>query len=158
MFAYLGVVFPVLIGVDYFIDPLEENEAVANMYYKQVYGKVVYHVYTDSYHFISDYNFYSNTAIGDIITFHYTPIFNSVTNVMREAGDVLYKCNINNIYSGLLVFVGLNFVISIFVAIKTWGLIRKQKRIKFDLAVNLGIFNALLSMMTLVTILFQMSN
>jgi len=156
MFAYIGIIFPILIGVDYYIDPLKIDEIVINKHHEHVYGKIVYRVFTDSHHFSSDYYFYKHTEIGDIITFHSTPIFNTITSVTKRTDGAVYNCSIDSIYGMLLILVCLTLVISIIVIIKTWGWIKKQKRIIFNLTVNLGLVNAVLCMMTLLAILFHM--
>ena len=159
MFAYLGIIFPILIGVDYYLEPLKTDETVINKYHEQShYGNVIYRLYTDSHQFFPDNYLYTHTEKGDKITIHFTPIFSTVTFVSKEINSNVYMCNARSIYGVLIILVCLTFLFSIFLIIKTWGWIKKRKRIKFNIAVNVGIVNAFLCLMTLLAVLFHMPN
>ena len=94
MFAWLGIIIPILIGVDYFCVPKTKDEIVTNKFYKSWDNMIhaEYHLFTDSYHFLSDNAFYENTNIKGKITFYHTPIFETVTFVSTTAGANVYIC------------------------------------------------------------------
>ena len=113
MFAILGIIFPVLIGIDYFSSPVEKKEAVTNKYYSpQTSTQIYYYLYTETIRFRSDYNLYEKVYIGDTITFVYTPIFKLYTDVFYGEGIYLYHSSIDTVYGWLLVVVATTFVLS----------------------------------------------
>ena len=157
MFAWLGVIIPVLIGIDYFYVPQTKDEVVTNKYYRSWDSMfhVDYHIFTNSYHFLSDNVFYENTNIDDRITFYYTPIFKTVTFVSRKAGANVYVCKPSNIYGWPLIVAGMTLICSFIIVIKTWRWQKRRKKLKFDLVANLGVVNIFLCAITIVAILFR---
>ncbi|MDR2914122.1 MAG: hypothetical protein LBV74_04725 [Tannerella sp.] len=157
MFAFLGVIVPILIGVDYFIVPETQDETVTNKFYQVMdnLNQIEYHFFTDSYRFISDIVFYENTDIGDQIILYRTPIFKTITNVSHQAEQGVYICKPTSIYGWPLIVVGLTFICSLIMIIKTWGWIRKRNHVKYDSVVNLGVINAFLCVITIIAILFH---
>ena len=153
MFAYMGVIIPVFVGIDYFTAPKTKNEIVINKYYevKNNLNQIEYHFFTESERFLSDIIFYENTDIDDQVTFYYTPIFNSITKVTSGS----YTCEPNNIYGWLLIVIGLTFICSAVVVIKTWGWIKKREHVKYDSVVNWGVINAFLCIFTILVSLFH---
>ena len=160
MFAFLGAVIPIVIGVDYFCTPQTIDEIVTNKFYVVIdqMNQTEYHVSTRSYHFVSNIIFYENIGIEDHITLQCTPIFKTVTNVIKHADSVDYNCKPSNVYSWPLIVVVITFACSIIFIVKTWGWIRKRKQIKYDAVVNLGIINALLCMFVIFATFFRMLN
>jgi len=154
MFAWLGLIIPILIGIDYFCAPQTKDEVVTNKYYKSWDNMhhVEYHIYTDSYHFLSDKAFYDNTVIEGSVTFHYTPIFKSITFVLRNSGQDSYKCEPSNIYGWPIIVAVTTLICSIIVVVKTWGWSKKNKKLKFDAVANLGIVNIFLCAITIVAL------
>ena len=153
MFAYMGVIIPVFVGIDYFTAPKTKNEIVINKYYevKNNLNQIEYHFFTESERFLSDIIFYENTDIDDQVTFYYTPIFNSVTKVTNGS----YMCEPHGIYGWWLIVIGLTFICSAVVVIKTWGWIKKREHVKYDSVVNWGVINAFLCIFTILVSLFH---
>ena len=158
-FAILGVIFPILLGVDYFCAPLVKTETVINKYYKVIdnLDNIEYRFFTNTDDFLSDISFYNNTNIGDPVTYYISPIFKTVTLVSHQD----YKCNPKNIYGLLLIIIGISFISSICIVCKTWGWKRKMElpgaRNSFNSSnnfiVNWGIINAVLCLISLLIIL-----
>ncbi|MDR1171085.1 MAG: hypothetical protein LBL24_01385 [Bacteroidales bacterium] len=157
MFAFLGVIIPVLAGVDYFLLPETKDEIVTNKFY-QVKDNLnfEYHFFTESYRFISDIVFYENTNIDDRITLYHTPIFKAITNVSHPVEQGVYICNPANIYGWPFIVVGLTFICSLIMIIRTWGWIQKRNHVKYDSVVNLGVINSFLCVITIIAILFHL--
>jgi len=160
MFAWLGVIIPVLIGVDYFCTLKTRDEVVINKFYQSWdnMAHVDYHLFTDSYHFLSDNAFYENTNVKDKVTFSYTPIFKTVTSVSHMSGQDVYVCKPPNIYGWPLITAGLTLFCSIIVVVKNWGWRKKRKYYRFDAVANLGVVNIFLCAITIVAILFRIPN
>ena len=154
MFAYLGVVFPVLIGIDYFSEPRKNDEIVVNKYFIQTRGDYIeYHVYTVTHSFRSDMVFYENIDIGTQIIFRHTPIFNVATNVTARNSGLVYICSLPNVYSWLPLLIAVStFILSLILIKKLWN---RQKHFIHDSVINLGVVNALLCTIIIVAILFQ---
>ena len=157
MFAFLGVIFPVLIGVDYFCVPHTKDEVVTNKFYHVMdnLSHIEYHFITNSYRFLSDIIFYENTDIDDRVTFYYTPIFNTVTDVLHHADRAVYICKPSSIYGWPLIVACLTFICSLIMIFKTWGWIRKREYLRYDSVVNLGVINMFLCIITIIAILFH---
>ena len=157
MFAFIGVILPVVIVVDYFNETQTKDEIVTNKYYQVMdnLNQIEYHFFTASYRFLSDNIFYENTNISDRIVFHHTPILKTVTSVTHRSGRTIYTCKPNNVYGWPIIIVGITFICSLIVIIRTWGLLRKNKNIKYDSKVNLGIINAVLCLITIVAAFSQ---
>ena len=157
MFAFMGVIIPVLIGIDYFSVPKVKNEMVTNKFYqvKNNLNQIEYHFFTDSEHFFSDIAFYENTDIDDQINFYYTPIFKSITKVTNPSVQGDYICEPYSIYGWLLIVVGMTFICSVVVVIKTWGWIKKREYVRYDSVVNWGVLNAFLCIFTILASLFH---
>ena len=155
-FAFLGVIFPILLGVDYFCAPLIKTETVINKYYKVINNleKIEYHFFTNSDNFLSDIYFFDHTNIGDPVTYYISPIFKTVTHVTA----VEYECKPKNIYGWLLIIIGISFIFSIYIVGITWGWRRKLElpgasNSFTNSNVNLGIINAILCLLSLLIIL-----
>ncbi len=157
MFAYMGAIIPIVIGIDYFLTPETKKEVVIERYYQIMnqLNDIEYHFRTDSYHFLSDKIFFENTDENDEVTFYYTPIFKTITDVTHRVNQSVYVCKPNSIYGWPLIVVGLTFICSIIMIIKTWGWIKKRNHIKYDSVVNLGVLNAFLCAITIIAILFH---
>ena len=156
MFAILGVILPITISADYFCDTQTKDEIVTNKYY-QVMGnlnQIEYYFYTGSYRFLSDFIFYENTNVSDEITIHFTPIFKTVTSVTRQSGQLVYTCKPSSIYGWPILIIGLTFICSIIVLLKS-RVFKKSENLEYDSRVNFGIINAILCLFTIVAIFFQ---
>ena len=160
MFACLGIVIPVLIVVDYFNVPQTKEEVVVNKFYQITNGQhqIKYHIYTDSYHFVSDATFYENTNIDAYATLVRTPIFKTVTSVISYVDRIEYKCNPHSIYGWPIIIAILTLIFSVILIIKTWSWIRKHKHIKYDKVINLGIINAMMCAFIIVAVFFRILN
>ena len=161
MFAFLGVIIPIVIGVDYFSAPQSKYEIVTNKYSIIIneMNQIEYHFNTNSsYHFLSNIIFYENTNIQDRITLVCTPIFKTVTNVLNHSEREVYRCKPNSVYGWPLIIAGLTFICSIIYFIKAWGWIRKCKQIKYDSVINMGIINSLLCIFVIIAVFFQILN
>ena len=159
MFAYLGVIIPCLIVVDYFCAPQIKDEKVTNKYHMVMdnLNHIEYHFFTDSYRFLSDKSFYENTNIKDNVTFYYTPIFNSVTYVSHVVGQGVYVCKPSNVYGWPLFVAGITFICSIIILVKTIGRTKKRESFKGDSMVIMGLINAFLCSITIIATIFQIS-
>lgn len=157
MFAYIGFIISILIGVDYFCIPKTQSEIIANRYYQVTdnLNRTEYHFFTASHHFLSDAVFYEYTNIGDEVTIYYTPIFKTITDVSHRINRSVYACKPHNIYGWLLIVVGLTFVCSLIVIVRTWNWVKKRVYVKYDSVVNLGIINCILCIITLIAVLFH---
>jgi len=157
MFAIIGVILPVIIGIDYFYAPQTKEAIITNKYYQVMdnMNQIEYYLYTGSYRFISDIIFYENTNVSDHITFHYTPIFKTVTNVSRKNNQLIYTCKQPSIYSWPILIVGLTFILSVIVIIKISVLMKKSETIEYDSKINLGIINAILCAFTIIATFFH---
>ena len=155
MFAYMGIIIPALVGVDYFINLKTDNEIITNKYIQQVYDEIEFHIVTEKFHFKSDINFYESIEIGDNICFYLTPIFRNVTNVTFRNGAHLLTYKMFNIYSWFLIIIIVTFVTSIIVVAKIWNWIKKREKIKYDSVINIGIINCFLCLITFIGVFFQ---
>jgi len=157
MFAIIGVILPVIIGIDYFYSPQTKDAIVTNKYYQVMdnMNQIEYYLYTGSYRFLSDIIFYENTNVADPITFHYTPIFKTVTSVSRKNNQLVYTCKQQSIYSWPILVVGLTFICSIIVIIKISISKKNKEDIVYDSKVNLGIINAILCLFTIIATFFH---
>ena len=160
MFAFLGVIIPIVIGVDYFSPPQTKDVIVTNKFSFVIddLNHLEYHISTESYAFRTNVIFYENTKIQDHITLVCTPIFKTVTNVITHAKQSDYNCKPNGVYGWPLVIVCLTLMCSAIYMIKTWGWIRKRKQIKYDSIINLGIINSLLCIFIIIAAFFGIMN
>ena len=156
MFAILGIIIPILTGVDYILAPQTQDETVFNKFYQVMndHENTEYHIYTDSYNFIANVSFYEHIDIGGRVTYYYTPIFNTLTDVSHQAGQIVYLCKPFSVYGWPLVAPILTIICSTILLIKT----RRKKPVRFEAVINLGIINAFLCIFTLVFVLFQVHN
>ena len=160
MFAFIGLFTSVLIGIDYlcyeFYNPQTKNEVVNNRYYKVTdnLNRTEYHFFTNSYQFLSKNDFYENTNVGDEVTIFFTPIFKTIIKVSHTAKQGV-DCKPFNIYRWPLIVVGLTFLCSAIVVIRTWGWIKKRTYVKYDQVVNLGAINMILCIITLIAIFYR---
>jgi len=150
MFAIIGVILPVVIGVDYFYAPQTKEEQITYKYYQIMdnMNHIEYYFHAGPYRFLSDIIFYENTNVNDRVTFHYTPIFKKVTSVSSRNNRFVYTCRQQSIYDWPILIVGLTFICSIFVIIKT-VLMKKTKDVVYDSNVNFGIINTILCLFTI---------
>jgi len=159
MFAYLGLIISALVAIDYicyeFYNPQTKNEIIANRYYKVTdnINRTEYYFFTDSYHFLSKANFYEKTNIGDDVTIHFTPIFKTIIKVSNTAKQGI-DCKPFNIYGWPLCVVGLTFICSLIVIVRTWGWKKKRAHFKYDKIINFGAINILLCIITLVAVFY----
>ena len=159
MFAILGVMFPCLIGIDYALKQKTMEDTVTNKFYK-VTGNIngtEYHIYTGSYHFISNQIFFDQINKGDNLTYFYTPVFRTITDVSYQVGQNVYQCMPAGIYGWPIIVAALTLLCSTILLIKT----RTGKSYnvsKFDSMVNLGIVNAFMCVFVLIAVLFHITN
>ena len=156
-FALLGMIIPIVIGVDYFCNPKTKEEKVINKFYQVVdnTGQIEYHFYTGSYHFLSDVVFFENTNIEDHVALICTPIFRTVTCVVNRIERIEYRCKPQNVYSWPIIVACLTFICSMIWITKTWGWNRKRKQMKYDSMINLGIINAILCLFIIIATFFN---
>jgi len=154
MFAFLGVIFPVLIGVDYYSAAQTKNEVVKKKHYKLVnhINHIEYYIKTDSYDFLFDIDFYEKTAINDQLTFYLTPIFKTITKISHKSEDQESINKPDNIYGWPLIVVGLTFICSVIMIIRLWGWTKKRDRVNYDSVVNLGVINGFLCIIVIIFI------
>ena len=160
MFAFLGIIIPILASVDYFLPPETIDEVVINKYYDpaSIHTKYTeYQFITASYSFRSDITFYQNINIGDKVTYLFTPIFKTATNVIFNTRNIEYKCGFTNIYDWKFIIIVVTFLTSTFVVLKTRGWLRKKRNIKHNIITNIAIVNVFLCLMTLVAVLFHLN-
>ncbi len=160
MFAFLGVIVPGLIGVDYALKQKTKEDTVVNKFSKitgSING-VEYHLYTNKYHFISDVAFFDHINKGDRVTYYYTPIFKTITDASYTLGETVYSCKPVSIYGWPVIVAGLTLLCSTILLIGTRDARQNLKRhhsLKSDSMVNLGVVNAFLCLFVLVSILFH---
>ena len=153
IFAFVGIIFPVLIVIDYFLEPIAKEDTVTMKYIVPIRtSRIDYYIYTDSHGFRSDRLFFENTYVGNKVTFLRSSIFDVSTNVTNVNKGVVYVCELKNVYVWLLVVGVATFILSTMMLIKLWD---KRKHAKNDSLINIGIINALLCIITIVAALFQ---
>ena len=152
MFSFLGVIFPVLIAIDYFSNYVEKDESIVNKYYVVVSStQVDYFIYTESYRFQSAPEFYEKTNIGDNVTFLLTPIFKVYTDVFCKVEDAFLYTPLSHIYQWSLVIAVTTLVLSLMVLKKIFS-----KNIDYsDILLNIGIINSLLCIILIIGVIFQ---
>ena len=158
MFAFLGIIFPVLIFTDcFFLEIKSNDERVIDKYYKlrDNLNHIEYFIVTDSYHFLSDDVFFEQINKDDDVKISRTHIFKSVTYVSFTKGCDVYNCIPSNIYGWPIFFVGLTFICSFISLIKINKWLKKSDFIKNDSVINFGIFNAIICLITIFAALFQ---
>ena len=158
MFAFLGIIFPVLICVDcFFLERNINDEKVKDKYYKlrDNLNHIEYFIVTDSYHFLSDDVFFEQINKEDDVKISRTQIFKTVTNVSFKKNRDVYNCIPSNIYGWPIFFVGLTFICSFITLIKTCKWFKKRDHAKNDSVINFGIFNAILCLITIFAAIFQ---
>jgi len=158
MFAFLGIIFPVLIVIDgRFLERQTNEDIVRDKYYKMIdnLNHIEYFIFTDSYHFISDYVFFEHINKNDAIKISRTQIFKTVTNVSFVKNREVYMCIPSSIYGWPIFLVGLTFICSFISFIQIYRWFKKRDFIKNDSLINLGIFNAIICLFTIFTAIFQ---
>ncbi len=153
MFAFLGIIVSVAIGVDYMLKPQIKREILKNKFYQIVedQNRVKYSFYTDSYHFTGNSGFYDHIEKGDTLTYYHTPILKTLTDVSYQSGENTFVCKPISIYGWLLIMPCLLLVLSVILLVKT----QRKKIVKHDPIINLGIINAFLCIGTLIFTLFH---
>jgi hypothetical protein len=157
MFAFVGVILPISIGVDYFYEPQTKDAIVVKKYYQVTdnLNQMQYYLFTDSYNFLCDAIFYENTNVNDPVTLNRTSIFKVVTNVSRRSDQMVYTCRQHSVYGWPIIVVGLTFICSVVLISKTCGLRKTCEYIKYDSTVNLGIINAIMCSFIIVATFFN---
>jgi len=158
MFALLGIIFPILILIDYsFLERKSNQETTREKYYKlrDNLNAIEYFIFTDSFHFLSDQVFFEHINKDDDIMIYRTKIFNTVTDVSFRKDFKVYKCRPTNIYHWPIFIVGITFICSLLTILKTHKWIKKQDFAKNDSVINLGIFNAIICLFTIFFTIFQ---
>jgi len=157
MFAYMGIIISVFIVIDYLLLPQPYEETITNRYYQITdnISRTEYHLFTESCRFLADAVFYENINIEDKVTIYRTPIFNSIINVSHRTKQNVYICNPDNIYGWPLIIIGITFICSLIIFLKTLGWMKKRIHVKYDSVVNLGIINSILCIITLIIVLFH---
>ncbi len=157
MFAIMGIIIPVLIGVDYVLEPQTNYEIVNNKFYEILSNNnIEYLVFTDFRRLNTSSTFYDHVNEGDQLTLYHTPIFHTTTLVTFQSNSNEYKCKLFSIYGWPLLAVVSTFVCSIILMMMT-GQKRKKNNdyVKYDSVINLGVINAFLCIFTLIAILFH---
>ena len=157
MFAFLGIIISILVGVDYFLMPQTKEEIIINRYY-QVTDNLThteYHFFTNSCGFLSDPVFYENTNIDDKVTIYRTPVFKTMIHVSHRTKQNVYICNPNNVYSWPIIVIGLTFICSLIVTVRTLGWMKKRIHVKYDSVVNIGVINSILCIISLIVVLLH---
>jgi len=155
MFAFIGIIIPILVVVDYYMERLSIDETVTNKYVVPMSSSIKYYIYTDKQQILTKNDLYDNLNVGDRVSFKLTSIFNTVTNVSYTANNSIRNYKLDSVYGWPLIIVLATFVTSFIVVYKTWGLKRKRG-IKSNLTTNIGVVNAFLCLMTLVVVLFKL--
>jgi hypothetical protein len=157
MFAFLGIIFPVLICVDYFSETQSDEEIIKDKYYKLMdnLNHIEYCFFTENYHFLSDKIFYDHTNKDDVVTLSRTPIFRTVTNVAHYANSTVCNFKPYNLYGWPVVFTFITFFLSIMLIVMTRFWINKRINIKYDTILNFGILNSIFCTITIVATLFH---
>lgn len=158
MFAFLGIIFPVLLIIDCrFLEEQTNDEIVTDKYYKlrDNLNSIEYFIFTDSYRFLCDDVFFEHINKDDNIKIIRTQIFKTVTSVTYRKDFKVYKCNPTNIYKWPIFIVALTFICSIVTLIILCKWRKKREYIQSDSAINFGIFNALLCLITIFAAIFQ---
>lgn len=153
MFALLGIFIPVLIGIDYMLAPKTLTETVNNKFYLVRDDKdyTQYHFFTESHHFIANTLFYEHTEIDDEVTYYYTPIFHTLTDVSHQVDSNVYICKPFNIYNWPVIIAVLTLICSTILLIKT----RRKHTSRYESVINLGVINAFLCIFTIMVTVFH---
>jgi len=155
MFAFLGIIFPVLICVDYFSETQTNDEIVVDRYYTfmENVNHIEYCFNTESYQFLSDKIFYDHTHKDDLVTLSRTPIFRTVTNVAHHTDNMVYNYKPYNLYGWPITFTFLTFFLSLALLIMIGFWLNKRTNIKYDTILNFGILNSIICTITIVATL-----
>lgn len=155
MFAFLGMIIPALIVADHFSTPKTKEETITNKFYRVIgtsYGE--YHIFTNTFHFISDNTFFENTNINDRLELRYTPIFKHITSALCKKEAAVYVYEPDTVYWWLVIFFAcLTIILSINFVIRTWNCNRKKACLKYDSMLNQGVIIAFLSISFIISIL-----
>ena len=156
MFAFLGIIIPLLLGIDYCCKQHSKNETVTYKYCVTFDNTVFRRIYTDTFHdFFCDSDFYDNTNIGDKVTYSVTPIFSLYTNVSILTNSRVYICILSRVYIWLFILSFITVTLSIIVIIRTDESERNHKSTKFDYVVNIALINTLLCIIIIVAVLLR---
>ena len=158
MFAFLGIIFPVLIVYDYVSEKQKDNEILRDKYYKLMdnLNQIEYCFFTDTYQFYSDKTFFEHANKDDMITLFRTTIFKTVTNVSYSNNGSVYSYKPCSIYGWPIVVTFITFVCSVIMIILTSAWVRKTKNVKYERMLNLGILNSISCLVTIVATLFHL--
>ena len=153
VFAILGVITPIAIGADYILKQQTKSEVLNNKFYQMAGGQQIkYNFYSDTHQFSGNVaDFYEHINIGDTLTYYYTPIFNTLTDVTYQSGLSMYVCQPTGIYGTMLIVPVLSLICSTILLLRT----HKKKYVKYEPIINLGVINAFLCILTLAFSLFH---
>ena len=156
MFAFLGVIISVLVVVDYYTNRLTRVETVTKKYYIPTHNTVKYYIYTDKNQIQTENDFFENVNVGDKVSFQFTSIFNTDTNVTLKSSGLVRNYKLDSVYGWPLIIVASTFVTSLIVVIKTLGFRKGKREQKSNTVINIGVVNAFLCLMTLAVVLFNL--
>ncbi|MDR0714437.1 MAG: hypothetical protein LBF89_09310 [Bacteroidales bacterium] len=138
IFAFLGVICPVLIAVDYFIERNISSETVINKQQKTWYNKA-----TDYYLYLTDKTItvnrlaYEQIRMNDAVNLHHTVIFKTLTDITFRKGAEVYISRPFGIYRWPLCFAVLSFIFSAFLLLKN----TPASKVNRDILISAGLLN-----------------
>jgi hypothetical protein len=151
IFAFLGVIFPVLIGVDYFLTPTIKTEMLTNKKHKIWSNrKIDYFFYFNERYIKVDGDIFEQIRVGSMLDLHHTPIFDTFVVMLCRDGEDVYASKPFNIYGWPRIITALTFFLSIFLLLKN----RPESKTEHDLLITAGVINTFLCVFMLAFLLF----
>ncbi|MDR1666235.1 MAG: hypothetical protein LBS03_00865 [Bacteroidales bacterium] len=138
IFAFLGVIFPLLIATDYFLERQIDRETVADKR-QQTWPNGE----TDCYLLSNDRLIavnplaYKQLAVGDTFYLHHTVIFHTLAEISYSSGADVYLSRPFGIYRWPICFACLALVFSVFLLLKN----TPTSKVNRDVLISAGLLN-----------------
>ncbi|GHT22037.1 hypothetical protein FACS189430_03210 [Bacteroidia bacterium] len=138
IFAFLGVIFAVLIASDYLVPRKIQTKTITEKKEQRwTNGSSDYYLYTDDCYFTVNQLAYEHLPTGSAIHLNYTAIFHTLTEIEGSDGKATYVSQPFNIYSWTIGFVIVSFLLSVFLLLKNTPSTNTNR----DLLVSIGTLN-----------------
>ncbi|MDR0815563.1 MAG: hypothetical protein LBN37_07430 [Bacteroidales bacterium] len=138
IFAFLGVIFAMLIAADYFAPRNIQSKTITEKKEQRwTNGQIDYYLYAGDSHFTVNQLAYEHLPKGSAINLNYTLIFNTLTEISGADGVDTYISHPFNIYGWTFGIVIVSFLLSGFLLLKN----TPSSGVNRDLLVSVGTFN-----------------
>jgi hypothetical protein len=139
--AFLGVIFPVLITVDYFLPVKVKTEIILHKRHRAGF----YYILMREQSITVNQELFYHIVEGSPIDFCHTVIFKTLVRIIYQDGSDVYISKPLNIYGWPSITAVFTFLFSIFLLLKN----RPNPRIDQDVLVTVGVINAFLCIFTI---------